>query len=132
MSYRVPNLMHAELMNWSRWCWSGPWPHPLPPTQCGSVENGYRAPPAWNPEDPPEPPTIRPNDRNARVVQATWEKLEETVKQVLKAEYPGRATSGRSMGRHVAAAALRLTVTEYELALSAGVHQVEAAFAVRE
>ncbi|MDB5966481.1 MAG: hypothetical protein JWQ72_2981 [Polaromonas sp.] len=131
MTYRIPNAVHAELLNWSRWCWTGPWPHPMPPSQCGSIEAGYRAPPAWNPQDPPEPPTIRPNERNARVVQAVWDALAGAPRLVLKAEYPGRGTSGRTDGRHAAAVALGLTVAAYETALALAVNRVEAAFAVR-
>ena len=40
----IPDWIDAELRNWSAWCWSGAWPHPLPPSHCASIEYRYLAP----------------------------------------------------------------------------------------
>lgn len=37
----VPNWIDGELRNWSRWCWSGEWPHPLPIGRAASIEGHY-------------------------------------------------------------------------------------------
>ena len=151
MAYvRIPDAVHEELLNWSRWCWLGEWPHPLPATHCGSLEAGYRAPPDWNPDDPPQPPAIRPNQRHAEIVQRVWESLTpppvfdehgrricidqagEQAKLVLKAEYPGRGTSGRIEGKAVAAVRLNLPVWLYDERLMQAVRKVEAAFETKE
>lgn len=133
MAYiRIPDAVHEELLNWSRWCWLGEWPHPLPATQCGSLEAAYRAPPDWNPDDPPQPPAIRPNERHARLVQGVWEHMDPRARLVIKAEYPGRGTSGRIEGKAVAAAHLNMPVWLYDEMLMKGVRQVEAAFELKE
>jgi hypothetical protein len=130
-TWQVPDAVHEELVNWTRWCWSGEWPHPLPATQCGSLESQYRAPPDWNPDDMPEAPHIRPNDRHARKVQVVYDDLAGPERAVLKAEYPGRHTSGRNHGKHVAARRMGLTVDSYDLLLQSAVRRVEEAFEVR-
>lgn len=40
----IADWIDAELRNWARWCWSGAWPHPLPPSHCASIEHRYVAP----------------------------------------------------------------------------------------
>jgi len=40
----IADWIDAELRNWARWCWSGAWPHPLPPSHCASIEHRYMAP----------------------------------------------------------------------------------------
>jgi len=40
----IADWIDAELRNWARWCWSGAWPHPLPPDHCASIEHRYQAP----------------------------------------------------------------------------------------
>lgn len=128
---RIPDKIHEELLNWSRWCWLGEWPHPLPATKCGSLESGYRAPPDWNPDDPPLPPRIRPNERHAKRVQAVYQGFLDEGKAegalVLKAEYPCRAERGT---RTQAAHRIGLTVQQYENWLQVAVNRVEAEFAV--
>jgi hypothetical protein len=51
---------------------------------------------------------------------------------VLKAEYPGRVTSGRDEGRQAAANKIGVTLGQYEVALEWAAFRVEAAFAVRQ
>jgi len=123
--YQVPDRIHAELLNWSAWCWLGPWPHPLPPTKCGSAEGDYRAPPEYDMEvaGAPEPPRIRPNALHAERVQAVWVKLPERPKLALKAEYPERNNS-----RTKAAHKLNMGMNEYEYHLRYAVGKVAAEF----
>ena len=96
----IKDWVHQELQNWSRWCWSGAYPHPLPTETCASIEKHYNR---TNDEgtDPPER-AIMPNIRNAERVQAIWETLPYLPKQVLRAEYPqrnnGRKTACRRLG----------------------------------
>lgn len=132
---KISDHVHQELVNWSRWCWLGEWPHPLPPTKCGSIESAYRAPVDVNfdeSQEPPLPPTIRPHDASARIVQAVYDKLPNANRLVLKAEYPARQDSGRAEGRHVAARRLGVSLWAYESALDHACKRVEEAFAIFE
>ena len=72
---KISDPVHQELCNWARWCWSGPWPHPLPATECGSLEAGFRAPPEWENLDDRRTPNVRPNAVQARIMQAAWQRL---------------------------------------------------------
>lgn len=127
---RIPDRIHQELMNWSRWCWLGQWPHPLPATQCGSAEGEYRAPPEWDVEisELERTSRIRPNERQARIVQGAWEKLDGFPRLTLKAEYPGNDHQGYRRDR---ATALGLTVQQYENNLQIAINAVEAAIEAR-
>lgn len=124
---RISDMAHQELLNWSRWCWQGPLPHPLPATQCGSGENQYRTPPDWNPEDEPTPLRIRANEANARKVQSVYDGLSMDGRLVLKAEYPCRHERG---SRQAAAGRIGISLSAYEHALQDAVNKVEAAFEV--
>ena len=127
---RIPDRIHEELLNWSRWCNLGAWPHPLPRTQCGSLEGDYRAP-VWEEfgeEEAPPPARIRPNERQARRVQEAWESLEGWPRLALKAEYP---SNDHQSGRADRAHRLTLTVQQYENHLQIAVNRVEVAFATR-
>lgn len=129
MSYRVPDKMHSELLNWAAWCHLGAWPHPLPRTQCGSFEGNFRVPEweALDDEEAPPPKPIRPNERHARRVQEAWESLEGFPRLALKSEYPGFVHDHRSER----AKRLGITVQQYENHLQIAVNRVEAAFALR-
>lgn len=122
---RIPDAVHEELLNWSRWCWAGEWPHPLPRTHCGSLESQYRAL-DWNPDDAPPPLPIRPNERNARRVQKVYDDLEGFGRLVLKSEYPCRRERG---SRQLAAIRIGLSVSQYENWLQIAIDRVGAAFA---
>lgn len=126
----IPDDVHQELLNWARWCWSGPWPHPLPPTECGSLEAGYRAPPEWDCLDGRRTPVVRPNERRARVVQDVWSRLPDGERLVLKQEYPAALEARRVLGREAAARRLNMPLHWYERHLGAAVNKVENAFAV--
>lgn len=124
----IPDKIHHELLNWARWAWQGEWPHPLPPTHCGSLEANYRAPPDWNPDDPPPPPPIKANERNARVVQAVFDRLPDHGRLVLKAEYPCRR---EHRGRQDAAAKIGISISIYETVLVESARKVGDAFEIR-
>ena len=108
----------------------GAWPHPLPPTKCGSLESEYRAPPAWDGDDIDErrQPYIGPNVRHARIVQAVYEELPDAQRLVLKAEYPARRTSGRSEGKAAVAQRMNIPVWAYDRHLQAAIDKVGEAF----
>jgi len=127
---RIPDAVHHELLNWARWCWSGPWPHPLPPTECGSLEAGYRAPPSWDCLDERRAPAVKPNGRRAQVVQDAWCRMPKGERAVLKEEYPGSLETRRIQGREAAARRLSMPLHWYEQLLGAAVRKVEAAFEV--
>jgi hypothetical protein len=127
---KIPDKIHEELLNWSRWCWLGEWPHPLPPTHCGSLESQYRTPLNVNFEEKLEdlpPVRIKPNERNARRVQAVYDALDALGQLVMKYEYPCRAERGT---RTAAAHKMGMTLSQYEHWLQIAVNRVEDAFAV--
>lgn len=125
-----PSWVHEELVNWSRWCWRGAYPHPLPHTSCGSIERNYQRISEDGSAENARP--VSPNEAHARIVQAAWETMPRLPRQVLRAEYPQRHESGRAEhGRSGAAARLQITLEEYEAALSAAAYKVMMAFEVR-
>lgn len=83
-----PDWVHDELINWSRWCWLGPWPHPLPEVTCGSVEKHYTRFREENTTDEARP--TPPNERHARIVAEVFEDLPHGPRLALLAEYPQR------------------------------------------
>ena len=124
---RVPDWLHHELLNWSRWCWLGPLPHPLPPDRCGSIECEYTR--YRISEYGSDAPRILPNERNAERVDAIWRSLPAWPKQVLRAEYPQYQESGRAeFGRVGAARRLGLRLVDYEAALVVAIGRVADAF----
>ncbi len=83
----------AELRNWARWCWSGPWPHPLPPGHCASIEHRYVAPSDLGAEVDAEEiarriPIVR--DRAEIVHQVYRERLTQREQRVLVVRYVKR------------------------------------------
>ncbi len=127
---KAPDHIHAELLNWSRWCWLGEWPHPLPSNHCGSLESQYRAPPLWDMDlaEAPPAPYIRPNDKNAQRVQEVYESLETADKLVLKTAYPSRRDfdSKTEAAHHIG-----LGTSEYDSRLEIIIRKVGAVFEVR-
>jgi DNA-directed RNA polymerase specialized sigma24 family protein len=128
MQLHISDDVHHELLNWARWCWSGALPHPLPPSHCGSLEAGYRAPPQWEGDDARRLAVIRPNEPNARIVQSAWEQLPPRERDVLREEYPAALVPRAVVGRDAAARRLGIPVSWYEIWLQNGVREVEKAF----
>lgn len=133
----LPPAVHAEFENWSRACWSGSWPHPLPVDRAMSAEGRY-TPEAGDVFDPPEPRPPKPNFERAEIVQMVFkERLTHRERLVVIAEYTQRHASGRAMrpgdrsehdGISRAARSRGLSVRLYTEALRCAGRQVEMAF----
>lgn len=117
----ISEQVHRDLLNWARWSWSGPWPHPLPKGRAASAE-GHWIPPSdlSHGEEPPPPPPIN-RDRAVKVQEAYDNSLGHAEKAVLKTEYVLRGKYMRAdrMGiyffdRQRAARATGLPVHVYE------------------
>lgn len=73
------------MWNWSRWCWLGAWPHPLPTQVCASAERHYQ-PPASDDDKP----ATRVNTERALVVDGVYKSLPLVEQRILQSEYPRR------------------------------------------
>lgn len=128
---RYPDWLHHELINWSRWCWLGAYPHPLPSSHCASIEYRYIAPSVFAKDDD-IPFHAVVHEHHARRVQAVYERLPKIERLVLCAEYPKRYESGRyEHGQIGAARRLHISLAEYEAALFSGAEKVWDVFEVR-
>lgn len=125
----LPPAVHAEFENWSRACWSGSWPHPLPFDRAMSAEGRY-TPEAGDVFDPPEPRPPKPNFERAAIVQGVFDgRLTHRERLVVIAEYPQRIRSGRKdYGVSRAARWAGLPVRDYEASLRRAGRMVEMAF----
>jgi hypothetical protein len=126
-----PEWVHQELQNWARWCWLGAWPHPIPPSECMSLEHLYvRVNEDGSTESVDDKP-VKPNEPHARLVQVVWDSLPRLPQLALRAEYPQHFESGRvEHGRIAAARYCHMSLGQYESALQFGVFRVERAFEV--
>jgi hypothetical protein len=112
----------AELRNWSAWCRSGPWPHPIPPDRAASAEGRYIAESDLGNDDAPPPP-IKPIARRAEIVHRVYrERLTERERWVLVWRYV------RPIDDRVAIRRLRITRKVYEQALMDSARRVGEAF----
>jgi hypothetical protein len=117
-----PRFINSELWNWARWCWMGPWPHPLPPQACGSAER--RFPSGINREDADEEEQQKPDPihvERARQVDAIYQSLPLEEQRVLQMEYPRRHEFGGMpvRARQIAAARkIGISVEYYKIALN--------------
>lgn len=123
---KVPSWVHAELQNWRRWTWEGSYPHPLPPTVCGSVESEYRPPAHESCDADPRPMKADPD--RAKIVDSVWRNLPPDQKLVLKVEYPARHEYEWAFGRAGVARKLKMRLADYEAALFAAMSKVWIAF----
>lgn len=118
-----PHWLHMELLNWSRWCWSGAWPHPMPPNQCASFEHNYKRTNEENTTDDARP--IPPNVDRALIVDKVWRELPDMPRRALRAEYPQFHESGRAEhGRVGAARRMGIRLREYEAALFLAIDRI--------
>lgn len=113
-----PDWLHNELINWCRFCWDGPYPHPLPPSHCYSVEHKYVAPSDLG---EPEQARIIIRVKDALKVQAIYDAMPIEQKLVIRAEYPKRHESGRMEGRAAAARQLGIKTRQYDERLTAAI-----------
>lgn len=86
----IADWIDAELRNWSAWCRSGAWPHPLPQSHCASIEHRYMAPSDMGAEVDAEEiarriPIIR--DRAEIVHRVYRERLTQREQRVLVVRY---------------------------------------------
>ncbi len=122
-----PDWIHQELLNWSRWCWQGPYPHPLRPSHCYSVEHQYVGHHLEEEEESEPIPArpLAPIAARAMMVDAAWQRMVGAPRLVLRAEYPQRWSSGRiEHGQIGAARRLHMRLAEYEAALSVAIGRV--------
>lgn len=115
----MPDWVDQELRNWARYCWMGPYPHPLPPCRCASLEGNYSRYGEDTDEEAIDKKAIPVNIVNAQIVQGVYEILPHLPQQVLRAEYPQRHEQKRTV---------RVSAEEYAAALSAAVYRVMLAF----
>ena len=83
-----PSWCHQELINWSRWCWEGETPVPIPQSTCASYEKHYR-PTEWE-SDPDDRGRTYVNQEMARHVDIIWRSLPTTSRLIIRAAYPQR------------------------------------------
>lgn len=94
----IADWIDHELRNWARWCWSGAWPHPLPPSHCASIEHRYMAPSDLGAEVDAEEvarriPIVR---ERAEVVHRVYrEQLTDRERRVLVVRYVHRTPADR-------------------------------------
>lgn len=120
-----PEWLESDLKNWVRWCWLGKLPHPLPKTQCASLEGNYihERHAEERVEDEYRPPLII-LDR-AMLVQDVYDHLPPDPQLVMRAEYPQRHNSGRAeYGQVGAARRLKISLQQYEGYLSVAIYRV--------
>lgn len=85
----IADWIDAELRNWARWCWSGAWPHPIPPDHAASAEGKYIAPSDLGEPDEPRPP--KPNHERAELVHRVFmDRLTQTERWALIHRYVRR------------------------------------------
>jgi len=70
---KAADWLNHEIRNWVRWCYSGPYPGPLPPTHCTSLEGGYVSEAYWGSEPDDRPPPIFVE--HALIVQRVFDSL---------------------------------------------------------
>lgn len=88
----ISEEIHHELLNWARWCWSGAWPHPLPPDHAASAEGRFIAPPEWGENAEAEQPRApAPNRERAEIVHRVFmDRLTQTERWALIHRYVRR------------------------------------------
>lgn len=124
----IPDWIDAELRNWSAWCWSGAWPHPLPPSHCASIEHRYQAPSDIGAEVDAEEvarriPIVR---ERAEIVHRVYlDRLTDRERRVLVLRYVKPCTMGMTLRK------LRCSKQEWETALLVVARHVGNAFRER-
>lgn len=95
-----PDWLHAELLNWSAWCWSGDSPAPRAPERCASAEYRYQAPAT----DSERGHRLMIDAAAAEHVDLLWRGLPPTQREALRLAYPQRrrfedwAAAARTLG----------------------------------
>ncbi len=85
----IADWLEHELLNWARWCRSGPLPHPIPPDHCASIEHRWIDPSDLYKEVEPRP--IAPNRQRAEIVHRVFmDRLTQTERWSLIHRYVRR------------------------------------------
>lgn len=121
----IADWIDHELRNWARWCWSGAWPHPLPPSHCASIEHRYMAPSDLGAEVDAEEvarriPIVR--DRAEVVHEVYLHQLSDLERRVLVLRYVKPTPMNVVMRR------LRITKQSWDAALLSAARLVGEAF----
>lgn len=117
----IAEHVHHEFINWARWCWSGAWPHPIPPDHAASLEGRYLAPSDLG--EPPEPRPIPPNRQRAEIVHSVFmDRLTQNERWALIHRYI-RRTEDR-----IACRRMRVSMDVFETALVNAANKVGGAF----
>lgn len=118
----IADWIDAELRNWARWCWSGAWPHPIPPDHAASLEGRYIAP-IIEDADAVQPRPVPPNRRHAEIVHEVYmTRLTTRERWVLVWRYV------KPVEDQVARRRIRINKREWEVALMAAARCVGEAF----
>lgn len=118
---QIPDHIHHELLNWSRWCWRGAYPHPIPPNHCGSPEWQYQRINEDGTTESVDEKPIPVNEINAKIVQDVYDRLPWIQQQVLRYEYPQKHSISKRN--------TNISRSDYESALSSAVRKIDAEFA---
>lgn len=118
----IPNWVHFELCNWSRWCWLGISPGPNIPTHCASPEWQYERIREEGEIESVDSKPIPVNEVHAQIVQGVYEALPTMQAQVLRAEYPQRRSSVQKR------LIVQMGKPAYESALNVALFRVMVAF----
>lgn len=119
----TPDWLRHEMENWSRWCWRGAYPHPLPPKHCASPEWQYERIREEGEIESVDSKPIPVNEVHAQIVQGVYEALPTLQAQVLRAEYPQRRSS--SVQKRLI---VQMGKSAYESALNVALFRVMVAF----
>lgn len=122
----IADWIDAELRNWAAWCWSGSWPHPIPPDHAESLEGSFVRDSALDGEEEQAEQVRRPpapNRRHAEIVhQVYMTHLTDRERWVLVYKYVRPHTMEVVLRR------LRIGRREWEVALMAAARCVGEAF----
>lgn len=87
----IPKWLDDELRNWARWCWSGSWPHPIPPDHAASAEGKFVGKSIYGAEieqDERADKPLKPNAEHAEKVHEVYRnQLGRDEQRVLVHEY---------------------------------------------
>jgi hypothetical protein len=124
----ISGWVDDELHNWSRWCWSGAWPHPMPAGRAESAEGRYVPESVYGAEVEQDEAARRPppaNARRAEIVQRCYATRLTTVeRRSLVVTYVKPFPSSQQARARRAG----VTVDVYETALMSAARKVSETF----
>ena len=118
----IADWIEHELVNWARWCRSGPLPHPIPPDHAASLEGRYMAP-IIEDADAAQPRAPAPNRQRAEIVHRVFmDRLTQTERWALIHRYVRRTEERIALRR------MRVSRGVFETALLNAAWKVGEAF----